>query len=80
MHLNTTEQAGVLLLIKQIMSKYPSVRSQMLEADEDAIDSGFGNPSQFYKAAINDPALSNARQTHAIFEFLHTYNIYYQHN
>jgi len=48
----------------------------MLEADEDALDNGFGNSNQFYKADINDPALANASQTHAIFEFTHTYNMH----
>ena len=46
----------------------------MLEADEDAFGSGFGNISGFYRADINDPALANAGETHAIFELLHTYN------
>ena len=45
MHLAPAEQAGVLLLVKQMMAKYPTARSSLLEADEDAIDSGFGNPS-----------------------------------
>lgn len=75
MHLETAEQAGVLLLIKQIMLKYPAARSAMLEADEDALDAGFGF-NHLYRANINDPALSNASQSHALFEFLHTYNRY----
>jgi len=74
MHLDAPEQAGVLLLIKQMMLKYPSTRSSLMEADEDDQDHGFGNQSKIYRADINDPALSNAGQTHAIFEFLHTFN------
>lgn len=73
-HLPEADQAGVLLLIKQIFSKYPATRSCMLEADEDAFGGGFGDSSTLYRADINDPALSNAGETHAIFEFLHTYN------
>ena len=53
------EQAGILLLIKQIFSKYPSARSMLLDNDEDAIGGGFGSTTQFYRADINDPALSN---------------------
>ena len=45
-----------------------------MEADEDAQDHGFGNQTKIYRADINDPALSNAGQAHAIFEFLHTMN------
>jgi hypothetical protein len=77
MHLTAPEQAGVLLLVKQMMAKYPSARSCMLEADEDAIDSGFGNPTLQYRPDINDPALSNAGQSNALFEFLHTYNLFW---
>ena len=46
----------------------------MLEADEDAFGSGFGNNSLTYRADINDPAIANAGETHALFELLHTYN------
>jgi hypothetical protein len=47
----------------------------MLEGDEDAIGGGFGYNAQ-YRADINDPSLSNAGQTHALFEFLQTFNSY----
>ena len=56
------------------MEKYPSVRSSMLEADEDALDGGFGGNNLLYRADINDPALANGSKTHAIFEFLYTFN------
>jgi hypothetical protein len=35
MHQPPAEQAGVLLLIKQIIAKYPAVRSSLLDLDED---------------------------------------------
>lgn len=76
MHLPPTEQAGVLLLIKQMMNKYSTARSCMLEADEDALDQGFGQSTLQYRSNINDPALSNAGDSHAIFEFLSTYNLF----
>ena len=48
----------------------------MLEADEDALDQGFGESTLSYRANINDPSLANAGDSHAIFEFLSTYNLY----
>jgi hypothetical protein len=39
------EQAGILLLIKQIFSKYPAVKSTLLDRDEDAPGAGFGSTS-----------------------------------
>lgn len=57
-----------------MFGKYPATRSCLLELDEDAIGGGFGDNNILYKADINDPALANAGQTHAVFEFLHTFN------
>jgi hypothetical protein len=57
-----------------MFGKYPATRSCLLELDEDATGGGFGDTSLLYKADINDPALSNAGQTNAVFEFLHTFN------
>ena len=56
------------------MEKYPSVRSAMLEADEDDHEGGFGANTLLYRADINDPALANGSKTHSIFEFLYTFN------
>jgi hypothetical protein len=48
MHLRDSEQAGVLLLIKQIVQKYSSARTAMLELDDDSIGGGFGISNFMY--------------------------------
>ena len=70
MNLQPNQQAAFLFLIKQIVNKYPSARSQMLEIEDDTVGAGFGvTPSQtLYRPELNDPQVSNAGQTHAIFE------------
>jgi len=74
-HLGKAEQAGILFLIKQMIDKYPSVKSSFIETDEDgATGNGFGNNSFMYKADVNDPSLANATQTHSIFEIVYTLN------
>ena len=45
-----------------------------MDVDEDAAGNGFGSTTLLYKADINDAALANASQTHALFEFIYTYN------
>jgi len=45
------EQAGVLFLLKQIINKYSSVRSTLMEMDDEG--NAFGNSA--YKADVNDP-------------------------
>ena len=77
MHMPEEEQAGILLLIKQIFLKYPAARSNLLEIDEDAAGNGFGSTSQFYRVDINDPALANVGQTHSMFEFMFTQNLHH---
>ena len=42
--------------------------------DDQAGDNGFRNSSLMYKADVNDPSLSNASQTHSIFEMIYTLN------
>jgi len=59
-----------------MINKYAAVRSAILEIDEDQAGNGFGNTSFLYRADINNPALSNANETHCLFEILHTYNTY----
>ena len=56
------------------MLKYAPVRSGMLEADEDAVDGGFGDTIMLYKPDVNDPALSNVSQTHSVFELMFSLN------
>ena len=48
----------------------------MLDFEDDSVDGGFSiTPSTaLYRAEVNDPQLSNASQTQAVFEFNHTFN------
>jgi hypothetical protein len=64
------------MLIKQMVIKYPAVRSAILEIDEDQAGNGFGNCSLLYRADINDPSLANAGETHCLFEILTTYHAF----
>lgn len=43
--------------MKQILNKYPSARSAMLDFEDDSIGGGFGvTPSQcLYRGDLNDP-------------------------
>ena len=63
-------------MIKQIVNKYPSARSTMLELEDDTVGGGFEvtPASCLYRPDLNDPQVSNAGQTHAIFELAHTYS------
>lgn len=72
-HLLPQYQAGTLYLIKQMLNKYPSARSQMLEIDDDSVQGGFAltPKTQMYRGDINDPQVSNAGKTHIVFEMLH---------
>lgn len=65
------EQIGIIYLIKQILTKYPSSKSALLEVDNEGMSSAFG-PS-IYKTDINDPALSNASQSSITLEIMHTF-------
>lgn len=49
------EQAGLLLLIKQILTKYPSAKSSLVELDDEGLTNAFQGPQGLYKADINDP-------------------------
>ena len=73
-YLPRAEQAGILLLLKQIIEKYSSVKSGFFEYDEDSADRGFGNNSLMYKSDVNDPSISHASQTHSFFEVLYSLN------
>ena len=57
MHMMPNVQAPLLFLIKQILNRSPSARSQMLEIESDAIGGGFGiTPTlSMYRAELNDP-------------------------
>jgi hypothetical protein len=68
-YLPKSEQAGILLLLKQMIEKYPALKSAFLEVEDDSIDKGFG-PRFMYRGDINDPTLANASQTHSFFELL----------
>ena len=41
LHMPCPQQAAFLLLIKQIMNKYPSARSAMLDFEDDSVTGGF---------------------------------------
>ena len=71
-HLPKAEQGGVLMLVKQLMQKYPAVRSSLLDPEEDTY--GLADTNLLYRADVNDPCLANASQTHCMFEFLYTHN------
>ena len=65
MHMQPAWQAAVLLLIKQLINKYASARSAMLDFEDDSVTGGFAmTPRQaLYRADLNDPQLANASQT-----------------
>lgn len=67
-HLTGPEQAGCLLLVKQILTKYPSARSTLIELDDEGLSNAF--TVSVYKPDINDPQLSNATQTSIVLELL----------
>ena len=62
MHMPPSWQASILLLIKQILNKYSSARSTMLDFEDDSVSGGFGmTPSTaMYRSDLNDPQLANA--------------------
>ena len=57
MHLPQAQQAALLLLIKQIMNRYSSARSAMLDFDDDSVSGGFAaTPTTAqYRGDLNDP-------------------------
>ena len=78
LHLEPAFQAAVLLLIKQILGKYASARSAMLDFEDDSVNGGFGQTpgSALYRGDINDPQLANASQCPAVFELSQTFHIW----
>jgi len=62
------------MILKQMVLKYPCVRSALLDRDEDAYGEGFSDTSLLYKAHINDPAIAGASQSHGLFELVFIYN------
>ena len=81
MHLESPHQAAFLLVIKQILNKYASARSAMLDFEDDSVTGGFAlTPAQqLYRADLNDPQLANASQTTIVFELCHTYDWWQNH-
>ena len=69
------EQVGVLLLLKQMIERYPGLKSSFLEVDEDSADYGFGDFHIFYRPDVNDPSIANAGQTHSLFEIIRTVSV-----
>eukprot|EP00355_Strombidium_rassoulzadegani_P003147 CAMPEP_0168614820 /NCGR_PEP_ID=MMETSP0449_2-20121227/4181_1 /TAXON_ID=1082188 /ORGANISM="Strombidium rassoulzadegani, Strain ras09" /LENGTH=285 /DNA_ID=CAMNT_0008655531 /DNA_START=895 /DNA_END=1752 /DNA_ORIENTATION=- len=72
--LPTIQQAGVLLLLKQMLQKYPHARSNLVDLDDDAVGGGYGNNNILYRGDLNDPSLANVQQTNGIFEMLFCLN------
>lgn len=81
MHLSPAPQAAVLYLIKQIVHKYSTARSAMLDFEDDSVGGGFGitPTTALYRGDLNDPQLANAGQTQGVFELLHTYKYWVDH-
>ncbi|CDW76954.1 UNKNOWN [Stylonychia lemnae] len=71
-HLYDTEQLAILYLMKQIITKYPTTKSSLLEMDEEGINNAFNSYEGIYKADISDPQLANASQCSIILELIHT--------
>ena len=57
MHLLPSQQASLLLLLKQMLNRYPSARSSMLDFEDDSVGGGFATTpnSALYKGELNDP-------------------------
>lgn len=55
MHLTSSEQVGVLFLLKQILTKYPTAKSSMMEIDDEGLANAFAGDHGIYKSDINDP-------------------------
>ena len=74
MQLYGPEQAGLLLLIKQILTKYPPAKSSLIELDDEGLTNAFAGSYGLYKPDINDPQLSNASQTSIVLELVSTFS------
>jgi len=57
MHLQAPQQAAILLLLKQMLNKYPTARSAMLDFEDDSVGGGFAlTPTVgMYKGEVGDP-------------------------
>ena len=57
MHMTPSWQAPMLLMIKQLMNKYPSARSAMLDFEDDSVTGGFSitPTTAMYRGDLNDP-------------------------
>lgn len=55
MHLCGAELVSILYLMKQMITKYPTTKSSLLEVDEEGIHNAFSAYEGIYKADINDP-------------------------
>jgi hypothetical protein len=78
LHLEPAPQAAMLLLIKQILNKYSTARSAMLDFEDDSVAGGFhATPATaMYRGDLNDPQLANASQSPAVFELTQTFNLW----
>ena len=65
MHMFVPQQAAILLLLKQILNRYPSARSTMLDFEDDSVGGGFNMTpaTSLYRADVDDPQLANASST-----------------
>ena len=66
------EQAGLLLLIKQILTKYPTAKSNLIELDDEGLHNTFLGSSGLYRPDLNDPQLSNASQSSIVMDLITT--------
>ena len=57
MHMEAPKQAAILLLLKQILNRYPQARSTMLDFEDDSVGGGFAVTPRtaLYRADVNDP-------------------------
>lgn len=66
------EQAGLLLLIKQILTKYPTAKSSLIELDDEGLHTTFLGSTGLYRPDLNDPQLSNASQCSIVMDLVTT--------
>jgi len=60
--------------MKQILTKYPSAKSSLIELDDEGLHNAFSGSFGLYKPDLNDPQLSNASQTSIVLELVSTLN------
>eukprot|EP00347_Sterkiella_histriomuscorum_P017847 403347746 len=76
MQITDAEQVSILYLMKQLITKYPSSKSCLLELDDDGINNAFMAYENIYKPDISDPQLANSSQSSIILELTSTSNLY----